>query len=143
MDLRPPMLDDLGILPTLSWFLKKYQDTRPGIRLEKHIEIKEEDVPADLKNSIFRIVQEAMNNSAKYSQASSLFLFLTKGESGLELKIKDNGKGFDVREVLERDKFNRGLGLESMRERTEQWNGSFSIESEIGQGTVIRAFWPL
>ena len=67
MDLRPPMLDDLGILPTLSWFCRRFQTIYPSIRIEKKMEIKEDEVPDSLKTVIFRITQEAMNNVAKHS----------------------------------------------------------------------------
>jgi len=143
MDLRPPMLDDLGILATLSWFSRRFQATYPAIRIEQKIDIKEDEVPDTLKTVIFRIVQEAMNNVAKYSRADLLSLSLNGEGKRIELAIADNGGGFDVKEILTQESVRRGLGLESMRERTELSGGSFMIESAKGQGTVIRASWPV
>ena len=141
MDLRPPMLDDLGILATLSWLSRRFQTSYPGIHVEQKINITEEDVPDLLKIVIFRITQEAMNNVAKYSRADLVSLSLNEEGKRIELAITDNGIGFDVEEMLARKRFRRGLGLESMRERTEISGGSFTIQSAQGQGTVIRASW--
>jgi len=143
MDLRPPMLDDLGILATLSWFSRRFQATYPAIRIEQKIDIKEDEVPDMLKTVIFRIVQEAMNNVAKYSKAGLLSLSLNGEGKRIELAIADNGGGFDVEEIFTQERVRRGLGLESMRERTELSGGAFMIRSAKGQGTVIRASWPV
>ena len=143
MDLRPPMLDDLGILATLSWFCRRFNTIYPGIRIEQKIDIKEDEVPDLLKTVIFRITQEAMNNAAKYSKANLLSLSLNGEGKKIELAITDNGIGFNVEEMLAKERSRRGLGLESMRERTELSGGSFTIQSAQGQGTVIRASWPL
>jgi len=142
MDLRPPMLDDLGILATLSWFCRRFQTIYPGIRIEQKINIKEDEVPNLLKTVIFRITQEAMNNVAKYSRANLLSLSLNGEGKNIELAITDNGIGFNVEEMLAKERSRRGMGLESMRERAELSGGSFTIQSAQGKGTVIRASWP-
>ena len=142
MDLRPPMLDDLGLLPTLSWFCRRFQTIYTGIQIDQKIDIQEGQVPISQRTLIFRITQEAMNNIAKHSKADSISLSLTSNDSRIELEIKDNGTGFDVEETLAKERSRRGLGLESMRERTELSGGSFRIESARGKGTVIRASWP-
>ncbi|RPJ06671.1 MAG: hypothetical protein EHM36_06685 [Deltaproteobacteria bacterium] len=90
---------------------------------------------------MFRITQEAMNNVAKYSRASLVSLSLNGEGKRIELAITDNGMGFNVEETLAKGRSRRGLGLESMRERTELSGGSFAIQSAQGQGTVIRASW--
>ena len=96
-----------------------------------------------LKTAIYRVTQEAMNNIAKHSQAGSVHLSLRKKGNTIELTIKDNGMGFDLKEILSPESSKRGLGLNSMRERTELLGGTFEIESTKGRGTVIRALWPL
>jgi PAS domain S-box-containing protein len=143
MDLRPSMLDDLGILATLSWFCRRFGTTYPGMHLEQRVNAREEEVPDSLKTPIFRIVQEAMNNIAKHSQADFVCLSLSSGGKGIELAIQDNGKGFDAEETLTKGKSKRGLGLESMRERAELSGGTFEIKSITGQGTTIIASWPI
>jgi signal transduction histidine kinase len=141
MDLRPAMLDDLGILPTLSWWCRKVQTAYPGLRIEQTIGIQEHEVPDSLKTVIFRITQEAVNNIAKHSKADLVSLALTGSKDEIELTIADNGTGFDVRETLGTEKFRRGLGLESMRERAELSGGTLTLESAPGRGTVVRASW--
>ena len=95
IDLRPPMLDDLGLLPTLSWFCRRYQTIYSEIRIEQEIDIREKDVPDALKIVIYRVTQEAMNNTAKHSKADRARLSLRKSGDKLGLVLQDNGLGFD------------------------------------------------
>ena len=142
-DLRPSILDDLGILSTISWFCREFQTTYSHIRIEKEIEIREENVPDSLKMVIYRIMQEALNNISKHGQAELIHLAFRKSGGGLELSIQDNGQGFDMPKVLSVERPKRGLGLSSMRERAEHSGGSLLIESAEGKGTLIRAVWPI
>ncbi len=143
MALRPPLLDDIGILPTINWFCRQFQATSSHIRIKQEINIKESEVPDSLKTVIFRVLQEAMNNIAKHSKADRVNLSLRKMDGVIELGIQDNGQGFNPGEARFRAGTTRGLGLDSMKERTELSGGSFSIESSKGTGTVIRATWPI
>jgi len=143
MDLRPSTLDDLGVLATLEWLCREYQKIYTHIRIEKKTDLKESDVSMPVKTVIYRVAQEALNNIAKHSQADLVRLSLGKIENAIELMIEDNGAGFDLEEVLSPDNSRRGLGLASMRERTELSGGFFAIESTPGKGTTLRATWPL
>ncbi len=143
MDLRPSVLDDLGIVPTLEWFCRDYQKIYSHIRIEKEIHIKESDLLPELKTAIYRVTQEAMNNIAKHSKANLVRLFLNKKKNKIELTIRDNGIGFDLEQVIDREASKRGLGLTSMRERIQLSGGSWMIESAPGQGTVLSAVWTL
>jgi signal transduction histidine kinase len=134
-DLRPPMLDDLGILATLEWFCRRNQAIHTGITIKRQIHIKEDEVPDLLKTVIYRLLQEAMNNVVRHSRADRVDLHLAKTHGVIELSVRDNGIGFDV------EKTKRGMGLVSMRERTEHSGGSFSVESKKGKETTIRASW--
>jgi signal transduction histidine kinase len=136
-DLRPSILDDLGIIPAMNWFCREYEKTYSHISVEKQIRISEHEVPDSLKTPIFRISQEAMNNIAKYSKASLVNLSLQKEDNKILLTIQDNGQGFNLETV------SKGLGLSTMRERAQLSGGTFRIESGIGKGTTIRATWPL
>ncbi len=138
--LRPSMLDDLGIIATISWFCRDFQTIYSGIRIEKEIEIHEDNAPEELKTTIYRIMQEAMNNVAKHSKADLARLSLTKTEHGLELAIEDNGSGFDVEKTLSAGS-KSGAGLTSMRERTELSGGTFSIKSSAQTGTEVKSSW--
>jgi PAS domain S-box-containing protein len=141
-DLRPSMLDDLGLLPTLSWFCRRYQTIYTGIKVELEQTLDERDIPNSLKIVIFRVIQEGMNNIAKHSKADLVHLSLRKMDGRIGLVLEDNGQGFDLKKVLGSESTNRGLGLTSMRERIELSGGSFAIESTEEKGATVRASWP-
>jgi signal transduction histidine kinase len=137
------MLEDLGILACVSWICREFQNAYPGILIQKTIEIEETDIPEDIKMVIYRILQEALNNIAKHSEADRASLFLRKIENVIELMIQDNGRGFEAQEILSGAKITMGLGLGSMRERTEAADGVFAVESAKGKGTTIQVSWAL
>jgi len=140
-DLRPSILDDLGILATIGWFCREFQDVYAGIRIETTIDVKEDEVPLYLKTMIYRILQEALNNVAKHSQANYVHLQMRKTETGLELVIHDNGRGFNLDQAMALKTSRRGFGLASMRERAELSGASFEINSAAESGTTIRVDW--
>jgi PAS domain S-box-containing protein len=142
-NLRPSVLDDLGILATISWFCREIENTYSGIRINRQIRIDEGDVPDSLKTVIFRLLQEAVNNVTKHSQATIIDLLLEGNDGKIELTIEDNGIGFDMEQIVTEGRVKDGIGLSSMRERTELSNGSFLIESQKGTGTIVRASWSL
>jgi PAS domain S-box-containing protein len=142
-DLRPTVLDDLGVVAAASFQCRQFEEMFATIRVEKRVDLSEEDIPGTLKLPVYRIVQEALNNIGRHSKADLVNVSLKKTDHSLELVIQDNGQGFDVQQALSTAGFKRGLGLDSLCERA-QWSGGFcSIESSIGKGTVIRASWPL
>lgn len=143
MELRPPMLDDLGILPTLSWFLREYEATCGEIKVERLLYIDEQDVPKPLKIVLFRILQEATNNIAKHAGATRVRVCLSRRDSVLHMMIEDNGRGFDPDSVTCSETTSRGLGLLSMKERASHSGGSYQLESAPGQGTRIQMWWPV
>jgi signal transduction histidine kinase len=143
MDLRPSILDDLGILATISWFSREFQVIYSDIRIEQEIDLEEGDVPEALKIVIYRVLQEALNNIAKHSKATLVRLCLTKSGDAIELRVDDNGLGFNLADELAKDIPRRGLGLASMKERTETSGGSFSVTSVPGTGSSLRASWLL
>jgi signal transduction histidine kinase len=139
MDLRPSMLDDLGILVTLNWFCREFEKVYSTIRVEKRIGIEEEEIPQPLKITLYRIIQEAFNNMAKHSKGNHVVLSLEGNHGGIVLNIEDNGQGFDPEEA--RKRYRKGMGLSSMKERAELTGGSFAIESARGKGTTLRVSW--
>ncbi len=142
MDLRPSLLDDLGIVPTISWFCREFEAIYTGISIEKSIEVAEGEIPESLKIILFRILQEALNNIARHSYADRVFISLKRmNGGGIEFSVQDNGVGFDNKEALARDEAVGGLGLASMKERTELFRGAFSVKSAHGKGTTVRASW--
>jgi PAS domain S-box-containing protein len=140
-DLRPSILDDLGILATIGWFCREFKNVYAGIRIETTIDIKEDDVPHHLKTIIYRILQEALNNVAKHSRANFVHLRLRKNKTRMELIIHDNGRGFNLDQVMALKTSRRGFGLASMRERAELSGAAFEINSTIEHGTTVRAVW--
>ncbi len=131
-DLRPSILDGLGIIPAIEWLCREYQKTYSHISVEKEIGISEGEVPDSLKTPIFRISQEAMNNIAKHSQATLVNLSLRREDNKILLIVRDNGQGFDLETV------SRGMSLSTMKERAKLSRGTCAIESVKGAGTTIR-----
>jgi PAS domain S-box-containing protein len=140
-DLRPSILDDLGILATINWFCREFQNVYSSIRIKREIKIHEGDILSPLKTVIYRILQEALNNVAKHSQAELVQLSLQKTDNGIELTIHDNGTGFDLTEAISLQPSRRGFGLASMRERAELSGAEFDIKSVSGEGTTIWVRW--
>jgi PAS domain S-box-containing protein len=136
-NLRPAILDDLGILPTINWFCREFEKVYTHIQVHKETPIAEEDVPDNLKTVIFRILQEGMNNFAKHGNGDSVFVSLSRTGRAIELEIRDNRVGFEPEATR------KGFGLSSMKERAELAGGVFTLESAKGQGTRIRAKWPI
>jgi PAS domain S-box-containing protein len=143
MALRPSTLDDLGILATITWFCREFQSTYSGILIKQKIQVEEQQIPALLKTVIFRIIQEALNNIGKHSQASQIRLNLAQKDLHLHLDIRDNGVGFDLKNASSSDGFTRGMGLAGMKERAKLSGGSLTIHSQPGKGARIQAAWPL
>lgn len=141
MALRPSILDDLGIVATLSWFCREFEKVYPTIHVERQARLREEEVPDSLKTVIYRVVQEALNNIAKHSGAKTVRIHLSKEDGTLELRIEDDGKGFDPSQLRSEKAGMPGFGLTSMRERTELSGGTFILTSAVGKGTLIRAVW--
>ncbi len=141
-DLRPSLLDDLGIVLTISWFCREFENLYFDIRVEKAIHIEEEEVPDPLKIVIFRVLQEALNNVAKHSKAKLVHVSLKGTSEKIELSVKDEGQGFDLKVQQSERGSGVGFGLTNMKERTELSGGSFSVESSRGKGTTVLACWP-
>lgn len=142
-NLRPSMLDDLGIIPTIAWFCREFRSIYKDIDLETYIDIAEDVVPDSLKTVIYRVLQEALNNIVRHSEAKHVVVYLGQQDSTIRFQVKDNGQGFEPGMQGQRTQGRMGSGLGSMRERTEFSGGSFSIQSSPGAGTTIRALWPI
>jgi len=138
-DLRPAMLDDLGIMTTIRWFMRNFQSVYPNISTRMTVAVEEEEIPETLKIVIFRVIQEAFHNIAKHSRAKTVDVTLAKLEDRIQVEIKDDGQGFDPSAPSGRG--GAGLGLLSMKERTEFSGGQITVESREGNGAMIRAAW--
>ena len=139
VNLRPSLLEDLGLLMTLKWFTNEYNKVYTDLNVELTIELSELDIPDKNKSVIYRIIQEAMNNIAKHSNAKNIFIHLIKSEKGILLRRTDDGDGFDLNKVKKNKK--SGLGLKSMEDRAVSTGAKFTITSDLSSGTVIQVFW--
>ena len=130
-ELRPMALEQVGLAEALQNRLDAVEK-RAGVEAQLNIDLKTE-LPADVENSMYRIAQEALNNSLKHAEATNVSVNLHASNSQVELEIVDNGKGFE--EGLDEDK--GGMGLGNIRERSEALGGEWSITSKPNEGTRV------
>ncbi len=133
--LRPSMLDDFGLVLALEWQAREISK-RTGLRVQVAAEDSAGDLPDELKTCIYRVVQEALHNCARHSQAKSVRVVVEQERSKILLTVEDDGRGFDVRRT-------RGLGLIGMEERVNHLGGVFQVRSAPGSGTRVAVELPL
>lgn len=152
-DLRPPILDDLGLESAIQWVLEKHIGER-GIPFRFHAAGDRDALKARSRGvldysrielALFRVVQESIINISKHADAKNVSVSAAFGDSGIELAIEDDGRGFDVRKVFEPERrdSHMGLGLMGMEERVGLLDGKLTIRSEAGKGTRIQVFIPV
>jgi len=139
-ELRPAVLDDLGLVPALHAFMESFT-TRTGISTSLKAAAKVEQLDPTRRTVLFRVAQEALTNVARHAQASRVEVSLRKWPGSYCIRIADDGKSFDVDRTLNGKGRNR-LGLVGMRERLEMVGGCFDVESAPGKGTTIVAHIP-
>jgi len=139
-DMRPPVLDERGLVPALREILARFgRETGVKTHFASRALV---DVPPDMETLAYRVVQEALTNAGKHAEATELSVNVEAVAGSLRVEIIDDGKGFEATQA--RDFLRAGrVGLASMRERTELANGSFMVRSAPGQGTSIVATLPL
>jgi PAS domain S-box-containing protein len=141
LDLRPSLLDDLGLVPALRWFVDR-QARQTGITARFKADSVERLSP-EVEIVCFRIVQEALTNVARHAQAQNVEVKLTYKNGELELSVQDDGRGFDVAATMKCAGQQESLGLLGMQERTSLAGGQIDVDSEPGRGTTIRARFPI
>ena len=134
--LRPSMLDDLGLGPALQWQAKEVS-RRLGIPIGVKIEGNLSSLSEPQRICLYRVVQEALTNSARHARASQISIRIVQNDGAVEATIADDGEGFD------RKARRQGLGLTGMEERVKTLRGTLKIRSENGKGTELRAILPL
>lgn len=138
LELRPPMLDDLGLIPALLWHINHYQE-QTNIAVDfKHSRVEGSRFRSEIENTAYRLIQEALTNVARHARASQVRLALQAGDGQLKIEIEDNGQGFDAQAALAKHR-----GLSSMRERVGLLGGKFQIESVNKVSTKILINLPL
>jgi two-component system sensor histidine kinase UhpB len=136
LDLRPTMLDDLGLIPTLRWYIQNFSN-RLGIYSNFETMGFEEKLSPQIETAFYRIVQEALNNIAKHAHADRVEISLVKRDSRIFASIQDNGKGFDLDKVLHPESPERGFGIVGIQERVSLLGGEMDMQSRPGFGTLI------
>ena len=135
-DLRPSVLDDLGLSGALRWLVHSFGHGDEAIVVAG---LSLEDVdhlfPPDPQVVLFRIVQEALTNAQKHADAAQVLLRVAREGNGVRFVVEDDGKGFDVNAPVTKEPGKRGMGLAAMHERARMLNGSFTMWSEKGKGT--------
>lgn len=139
-ELRPAVLDDLGLLPALHSYLRGFAK-ETGLRVSLTAFAGVEALDNTRRTVLYRVAQEALTNVARHAQASRVNLSLERLARGVRLQVRDDGKSFEVERALHARQTRR-LGLLGMRERVEMVGGQLTIESAPGQGTTIRAQIP-
>ena len=141
LTLRPMMLDDLGLVPTLRRYVDSFADSS-GVRTHLAVTGKERRLEAHKEVTIFRLIQELLSNAQEYSHASSIQIDLDVGGEFLRVSIEDNGSGFELNELLASPEADR-LGLGVMRERVEMLGGRINVDSGLGRGTKVALEMPI
>ncbi len=133
--LRPSMLDDFGLVPALNWHARE-MTKRTGLNVVVTADDDADDLPDEHKTCIYRLVQEAVNNSARHANARTVEVVVKHEGSRVQFSVRDDGVGFDTR-------FVRGLGLLGMEERVRRLGGQLQLDSQLGRGTLISAQLPV
>src|SRR5882672_10421320 len=142
MNLRPSLLDDLGAVSAVRWFCREFTEVYPPIRVHMDLAVTDGAVPESLATTIFRTVQELLNNVARHASARNAFVSMRSDTTRLTLEICDDGIGFEPRELGSASVMG-GHGLSGLRERAAKTGGTFSLQSKHGCGTLVRVGWPL
>jgi two-component system sensor histidine kinase DegS len=142
-DLRPMTLDDLGLVPTLRRYTAQLGE-KSGLEINLMIQNMEQRLPSHYEVTIFRFIQEALNNVIRHANANQVRLLLDVSSNTLQIMIEDDGSGFHVNEVLASANARKNMGIAGMRQQIEALlRGEFGIESAIGRGTRIAATIPM
>jgi len=142
-DLRPMILDDLGLVPTLRRYVQQFSDKN---KLEVNLMVQNMDarLPNHYEVAIFRFIQEALNNVARHANAGQARVLLDNSGGSIHVSVEDDGSGFHINEVLSPESGRRNLGIETLRQQAETLlRGEFGIESAVGRGTRVAAVVPL
>jgi signal transduction histidine kinase len=136
LELRPGLLDDLGLIPALRWFAGSKLEPL-GMDLAFDFTELNLGLSPEQETGLFRVFQEAINNVAQHSGARNVRISLTTGSRAVIVSVADDGKGFDPNEPMDLTTSTRGLGLLGMRERLSLMGGELHIETNPGQGACL------
>lgn len=142
--LRPDLLDHLGLIPTLEWYIKDFNTRMKGVSIDFQAVGFKRRLSPDVEIVIYRIFQEGLNNITKHSKANTVVIKLTSSHPGVIFIMQDNGIGFDQgKNGMPADGLSKGIGLLSMKERVVSLKGTIDIKSVLKKGTAIRVELPM
>jgi len=142
MNLRPPVLDDLGAASAVSWFCRQFAQSYPTLELHEAVSVSDAEVPARLGTAVFRSVQELLNNVAKHAHAHKVVVSLSRSTEQLVLEVLDDGVGLGA--ATPATALRSGRGIHNLRERAEMTGGKFTLSAgESGAGSHARIVWRL
>ena len=142
-DLRPMILDDLGLVPTLRRYVQQFSE-KNNLEVNLMVQNMDSRLPTHYEVAIFRFIQEALNNVAKHANATQARVLLEVSGGHIHISIEDDGSGFHIAEVLSDESGRRNLGIATLRQQAETLlRGEFGIESAVGRGTRVAAVVPL
>jgi len=141
LTLRPMMLDDLGLVPTLKQYVQGFEE-KTKLSTSFAVMGRETRLPSHTEVTIFRVIQELLTNVNKHAHASHAQVTLDFQENTVVATVEDDGSGFDLSELQSASQQRRGLGLTTLQERAEMLGGTLNIESRIGRGTRARLELP-
>ena len=139
--MRPDMLDDLGLVPAMEWYIKDFTKRKPGLKVDFLPYYLNENMDTEVKTTLYRILQEALNNIVKHAKAKNVRIILGYEKSNVHLTITDDGIGFGQRisDFLELSGiWKKGIGLVSIQERAASVGGNAYIRSNRGEGTTVK-----
>jgi signal transduction histidine kinase len=142
LNLRPSLLDDLGLEPALRWYTQR-QASVGGLEASFHADPLDGRLDPIIETECFRVAQEALTNVVRHSQATQVAVELRRNDGELRLSVRDDGVGFDVAERRADAMRGTSLGLLSMEERATLAGGGLQYISKPGQGTEVRAWFPI
>jgi two-component system sensor histidine kinase UhpB len=141
-DLRPSMLDDFGLVPSLRWYVQSHLQGS-GLEVEADLPTDNRRLPSEVETALYRIAQESLGNIARHSGATRALLSLEMQSGYVAMLISDNGRGFDPRDVILDREGRYGVGLLSIKERAELLRGTARITSAPERGTQVHIVIPL
>jgi two-component system sensor histidine kinase DegS len=139
--LRPMMLDDLGLVPTLRRYIQDFRE-KSRLSIDLHIMGEERQLAPHLEVTIFRVIQELLNNVDQHAHAAHVDVTLDLEGEAVAVTVEDDGCGFDAEEVLAAVRERKSVGLLTIQERTEMLGGKVEIDSSVGRGTKVRLELP-
>jgi signal transduction histidine kinase len=142
LDLRPSILDDLGLVAALRWYVRR-QAEQTGLEIELDAQQLDTRPAPEVETACFRIVQEALTNVARHARARRVKVEVADKGGRVECVVRDDGQGFDVERAQEGARRGGTFGLNSMEERAELAGGTLQLSSTPGRGTEVRARLPL